>query len=64
MSDATVTPGRSEADIALTLLQIIADAEKKVLHTAGTKTTNADRKWILDTYAECLRTIRNPSGRE
>jgi hypothetical protein len=24
----------------------------------------ADRKWLLDTYAECLRTVQNPSSRE
>jgi hypothetical protein len=40
--------GSPEA-VALRLFEIIA---------AGRVT--ADRKWVLDTYAECLRVVRNP----
>jgi hypothetical protein len=43
---------------ALVLLQIIAGVEGKVFANGG----NADRKWVLDTYAECLRTIRGEAS--
>jgi hypothetical protein len=39
---------------ALVLLQLVANAESK--HFDG---NGADKKWILDTYAECLRTVRS-----
>ncbi len=47
----------SPEEIAYKLLVTIAANEKKSLHGAAT----ADRKWLLDTYAECLSTVRNPS---
>ncbi len=48
----------SPEQIAYKPLVTIAANEKKSLHEV---TTTADRKWILDTYAECLSTVRNPS---
>ena len=44
--------------VALTLFHIIARVEGKSLDWNG-----ADREWILDTYAECIRTIREPQTR-
>jgi hypothetical protein len=41
------------------LLYLVAWGENKDLDGWG----KADRKWILDTYAECLLTIRNPQAR-
>jgi len=51
--------------VALKLLRYIASVERKVLHTTtpGSGEIPADRKWILDTYAECLKAVRNPGGR-
>ena len=42
--------------IAFELMHIIALAEGKNL-SVGTP-VNADREWILDTYAECLGAVR------
>ena len=50
--------------VALGLFHLIAQSEKWVFHqgaTGGYQT--ADREWILDTYAECIRTIREPQAR-
>jgi hypothetical protein len=41
--------------VALRLFEIIAKHE-------GKSNAGADRKWILDTYAECLRVVKNPVG--
>ncbi len=46
--------------VALQLLVYTAHAEGKTLSGAGQK---PDRKWILDTYAECLKTVRQPANR-
>jgi hypothetical protein len=55
MSDGT--PER----IALELMQIIAVAERKdLIPPAGKDKTMADRAWILQTYAECLKMIHGP----
>ncbi len=55
----------SPEEVALKLLRYIASVERKVLHTTtpGSGEVPADRRWILDTYAECLKTVRNPGGR-
>ena len=55
----------SPEEVALKLLRYIASVERKVLHTTtpGSGEMPADRKWILDTYAECLKAVRNPGGR-
>jgi hypothetical protein len=49
--------------IALRLFEIIAASEGKILSHSTMASANADRKWVLDTYAECLRTVTNPNGR-
>ncbi|MDQ7251331.1 hypothetical protein [Dongia sedimenti] len=55
----------SPENVAYRLLVLIADLENKTLHGNPSKDrTNADRQWILDTYAECLRAIRAPEDRK
>jgi hypothetical protein len=49
--------GKSPEHVAWDLFETIASAEE--MPTSGRR----DRKWILDTYAECLRTVREPSKR-
>ncbi len=49
----------SPEEVAYKLLQNIASQEKRTLVIS----TDAERKWLLDTYAECLITVRNPLGR-
>ena len=44
--------------VALSLFHIIARVEGKSLDWNG-----KDREWILNTYAECIRTIREPQTR-
>ena len=53
MADTAVS-GDSPQAIALRLLELIGTAEKKALGAPG---TSADKKWILDTYKECLHTV-------
>ena len=66
MSENALVVGESPEGIAFKLLQTIASNEKKTLvpspGTGGSAT--ADKKWLLDTYAECLLTVKNPSGRQ
>ena len=53
--DAVVhTGGNTPEQVAYKLLHDIAAIEGKAL---------PDRRWLLDTYAECLLTVRNPDGR-
>jgi hypothetical protein len=47
--------------VAYLLFQILADIESKELRRGYPNT--ADRNWVLDTYAECLDTVRNPKNR-
>ncbi len=55
----THTSGHSPEQVAYTLLELIAYAEGKLL--SGSPQGKApDRKWILETYAECLRVVREP----
>lgn len=51
--------GQSPEQIAYTLLRHVASAEQQSLDEGA----SGGREWILDTYAECLRTVRVPSGR-
>jgi hypothetical protein len=47
--------------VAYKLLQDIAAVEKRMLQPAQDLASGwkfADRKWILDTYAECLQAVR------
>src|ERR1700732_3196468 len=46
------------------LLPIAAKEGKLLDEPSGGGHATADRKWLLDTYAECLRTVQNPSSRE
>jgi hypothetical protein len=46
------------------LLRTIASNENKTLvSSAVSGAAKADRKWLLDTYAECLMAVRNPEKR-
>ena len=56
----TITGGKSAAEVALSLLFEVSEAEDKRSSGGGWK-GGADRKYILDTYAECLKAAR--SGR-
>jgi hypothetical protein len=49
----------SPEEVAYKLMYVVAWGEDKDLDGWG----KADRKWILDTYAECLLTVRNPAAR-
>jgi hypothetical protein len=45
--------------VAWKLLHEVANAEGKVFHNnPSSNYTAADRAWILDTYAECLKAVR------
>jgi hypothetical protein len=44
--------------VAFRLLERIAMVENRGFNAGG-----ADRDWILDTYAECLLAVQNPSER-
>ena len=60
MADAADSHGSpSPEEVAYKLLYLVAWSENKDLDAWG----KADRKWILDTYAECLLTVRNPGVR-
>jgi len=64
--EATDHPTDSTPEsVAYRLLVLVADLENKTLHGNPSKDrTNADRKWILDTYAECLAAIKTPHDRK
>jgi len=54
----------SPKQIAFRLMETIANVEHKVLHhNPGTGELEADRRWILDTYAECLLAVKSPRKR-
>ena len=60
MPDPNVSFGENTPEfVAYLLMEDIASAEKKGLRVEGGKTTKplADRKWILDTYAECRTAV-------
>lgn len=55
MTDAVnLNTGKSEAEVAHTLLTQIATLEGKFYSDFG----NCDRAYVLDTYAECLKAAR------
>ena len=62
MADAPVVHigENSPEQVAFKLMEVIAAAEKVGL-VAGlpNRSMIADRNWILDTYAECLQTVRD-----
>ena len=52
------------AYVAWKLFIEIANAEKKhAFHGQGYE-LHGDRKWILDTYAECLLAVTDPRARQ
>ncbi|MDD2705235.1 MAG: hypothetical protein PHU07_07890 [Acidocella sp.] len=51
-------------EVAFKLLQSIAIVEGKKVIGLNPITHTTTKKWILDTYAECLLTVRVPQGRE
>lgn len=54
----------SPEQVAFKLMNEIASVEKKSMHASPSNGwTTADRKWILDTYAECLKAVQAPGGR-
>lgn len=49
----------SPEKIALDLMRVIAESEGVLLHRpSGPSRHSASRKWILDTYAQCLHVVR------
>lgn len=55
--------GTPEA-VALDLLGKMVLCEKMSIGSGGEGGRgSADRKWILDTYAECLLAVKDPAGR-
>jgi len=67
MADTTIVKpvgGKSVEEVALRLMEIIAHVEDKRLVRVGSNGAPlspeiiADRKWILDTFAECLTAAR------
>lgn len=48
----------SPEHVAFKLLQVVAGAEKKELYGLVNGDQLADRKWILSTYRECLKTVK------
>lgn len=64
MADAPVVHmgENSPEHVAFKLMHIVADVENRKLFSTQ-KDTPADRKWLLDTYAECLQAVRHPQYR-
>jgi hypothetical protein len=64
MADQTVVHigENSPEKVAYDLMRNIAINEGRSFNGPGSPNL-ADRKWILDTYAECLLAIRNPIPR-
>lgn len=56
----TVPPVATQEAVALALLQAVMRAEHKELNNGFAD--SADRKYILSTYAECLRAVKNPGS--
>jgi hypothetical protein len=65
MADPVVHIGENSPEhVAYKLMERIAEVEDGKLHRgSGGRHKVADKKWILDTYAECIRTVRAPSNR-
>ena len=62
MPDTTVHIGENSPEkVALDLLQKVMSVEGKALTTDFGEVP--DRKWLLDTYAECLLAVTVPEGR-
>jgi membrane-anchored protein YejM (alkaline phosphatase superfamily) len=63
MADTVVHVGEDSPEhVAYTLMRDIARVENKILDASeGQLEKVANRKWILDTYAECLTVVRDPT---
>ena len=62
MTDPALHIGDNSPEyVAYRLMLDIAKVEKKAL-TPSASCQIADRKWVLDTYAECLRIVRSPKA--
>ncbi len=48
----------SPEEVAYKLPQDIMDSEQRTKHPKLKEKTLADRKWLLDTYAECLNATK------
>lgn len=61
MADQTIVHmgENSPEHVALQLLRLVAGIEGKPLNNQS----GINRKWLLDTYAECLLAIRDPNYR-
>ena len=63
MTDPALHIGDNSPEyVAYRLMFDIAKVEKKAL-TPSASCQTADRRWVLDTYAECLRIVRSPQAR-
>ncbi len=60
-----VAQHNSPEKVALDLLTMISLIEKRSLHAGPPQGwQSADRKWLLDTFAECMSTVRQPEKRD
>lgn len=59
MNENPIVQGGTPEAVAYALMRDIALCEGKSLDGAKVAT----RKWLLDTYAECLATVRDPEER-
>lgn len=51
----------SPEQVAYRLFHHIVDVEDKKLHASRDQASKvADRKWILETFAQCMNAVRNP----
>lgn len=59
MSDTAAArlSGESPEQVAYKLMLLVGSVENKITGT-GMPNGNATRKWLLDTYAECLHATR------
>ncbi len=67
MADAPVIHigENSPEEVAYKLLQTIASQEGKSLMSSPVGgAAKADRKWLLDSYAECLLAVKHPERRK
>jgi hypothetical protein len=61
MLDAPVYLGENSPEsIAFKLLEIVAANERKSITGSIGSPPTADRKWLLDTYSECLIAVKRP----
>ena len=58
-STTTVHLGENSPEqVALKLTEVVARLEKRELYVTSETRNPADRKWLLDTFAECLEAVR------